>query len=175
MRFGAGTLGVFISDRRRVWIFCARCGRAHLKNTFKLADKYGRDISLELVRQTLTCPDCQDEGTSYFVPEAYRRLVVPNSRRGGYSNKPPTLRIKDIDVSHGGLVLSCRHPGCQRSVEYHGEDLERFKAIYPPEAILYDVLGRMRCRACGNREIAASVDNYHVPGYPRPWLVPKRE
>lgn len=168
MRFGTGTLQVFIADRRRVWIFCARCGRAHLKNTFKLADLHGTETSLELVRQTLVCPDCDDIGTCYFVPEAYRRLIVPNSRRGGYSKEPPSMKIKHINTKDSGLILSCNHTGCGQRYDYHGEDLERFKASYPPEAILYDILGRMRCRKCGHKEIGAQIDNYRVPGYTRP-------
>ena len=43
MRFGTGTLQVFIADRRRVWIFCARCGRAYRYDprTESLAERAG--------------------------------------------------------------------------------------------------------------------------------------
>jgi len=161
MRIWLPTLRDFAERRHRTWIFCAACAHARLVDTFKLGDRVGLDDSLDLSRQRISCKTCGRRGTCYFIPEPYRGLVIPNRRRGGYSKAPPTLRIKDIHPD--GFELHCNHPKCGRRVDYVGDDVRRFKAAYPPDMILYDVLKRMRCTKCGFKEITATAHNNRVP------------
>ena len=155
------TLGDAIHDRRRVWAFCAVCGRTRIFNPLKLADRFGREARLKEIQARFRCTGCERDGGVYLVPEALARLYITSRMtHGGPQSTPP--RVRDLAPDETWWV-HCETHRCGHSRLLSVPEMQAIKARVHPDFIFVNFNKRFKCTKCGKRGGSLRYNNPHAP------------
>ncbi len=155
------TLGDSIGQRRRVWAFCAVCGRTRVFNPVKLADRFGATARLKEIQTNFRCTGCERMGGVYLVPEALARLyLTARMTHGGVPGVPK--RVAHMEEGETWWV-HCTTPRCGHSRLLSLPEMQAIKARVKPDFILVEFNKRFKCTKCGRRSGTLRHNNSHAP------------